>query len=185
MDTADRRAYRGQHSAAGSSSRQETTGVIRDYRPGDLAAVAALFGRSVREINSRDYSSTQVAAWAPESPDLAAWSRRLANGQVFICERDGEMAGFARVDASGHLDLLYVHPEFQRRGVARTLCERVVSWASSRGIRKLGAEVSITARPFFEHEGFHVVRPQIVERAGVRFSNFHMERVLDDTGGRE
>jgi putative acetyltransferase len=86
---------------------------------------------------------------------------------------------FARIDATGCLDLLYVHPEVQRQGVARALFDRVTSWAVSRGICHLHSEVSITARPFFESVGFRVVREQIVERGGLSLQNFRMKKDLD------
>ena len=35
---------------------------------------------------------------------------------------------------------------------------------------------SITARPFFERRGWHVVKEQQVERRGVLLTNFVMER---------
>jgi putative acetyltransferase len=80
--------------------------VLRVYTPADLEATIALFGRSVREIAIRDYSPSQVRAWAPERPDAAAWARRLATGGVFVDERNGEMAGFGRIDDTGCVDLL-------------------------------------------------------------------------------
>jgi GNAT superfamily N-acetyltransferase len=153
--------------------------MVREYRPNDLEAVVLLFQRSVREVASRDYSPAQISAWAPEPPDLEAWARRLGTGGVFIYERNDQIAGFARVDDTGCVDLLYVHPEVQRQGVARALFDRVISWAVSRGIRHLRSEVSITARPFFESRGFRLVRQQVVERRGVSLHNFRMERDID------
>ena len=150
--------------------------MVREYVPSDLAAIISLFRRSVHEVASRDYSPAQVSAWAPESPDLTAWARRLETGGVFVDERENQIRGFARVDDTGYLDLLYVHPEVQRQGVARALLEQVVSWVARRAIRCLHSEVSITARPFFESVGFRVVREQKVERRGVVFDNFSMER---------
>jgi putative acetyltransferase len=149
--------------------------MMREYRSSDLEAVIALFQRSVREVASRDYSPAQLSAWAPETADLRAWSKRLADGGVFVCSRNDHIAGFARIDAEGCVDLLYVHPNCQRQGVARELVEWLVSWAASRGLRRLQAEVSVTARPFFERMGFRVVRPQVVERRGVKFNNFVMD----------
>lgn len=150
--------------------------MVRAYRPGDLEAVVTLFRRSVREVSCRDYSPDQIAAWAPEAADLHAWAERLADGGVFVCTRNGEIAGFARIDGTGCLDLLYVHPGFQRQGVARELMTRVLAWAASRGLRRVRSEVSVTARAFFERMGFSVVRPQVIERGGVRLENFVMER---------
>src|ERR671924_1937969 len=96
-----------------------------------------------------------------------------------VYERNDENAGFARIDATGCLDLLYVHPEVQRQGVARALFDRVTSLAVSRGVCHPHSEVSITARPFFESVGFRVVREQIIERRGLSLQNFRMEKDLD------
>lgn len=97
----------------------------------------ALFGRSVREIATRDHSLAQVSAWAPEVPDWPRWSKRLSEGAAFVCEREDQIAGFARIEDNGYLDLLYVHPEFEGQGVARALFERVLAWAKSHGIAHL------------------------------------------------
>jgi len=141
--------------------------------------VISVFQRSVHEVASRDYSPAQVAAWAPEHPYLEAWSPRLGRGGVFVCECHDEIAGFARVDDSGYVDLLYIHPEFQRQDVGLALFQRMIAWVSSRGVGRLISDVSVTARPFFERVGFRVVKSQEVERRGVRLRNFRMERKID------
>jgi len=151
----------------------------RKYRLSDLEACVSLFSRSVREVASRDYSPAQVSVWAPEPPDLETWRRRLETGAVFIAECPAGIAGFVRIDDAGCVDLLYVHPEIQRQGVARGLIGRAASWAASQGIRELHSDVSATARPFFESVGFRLVREQIVEHHGVLFHNFRMERDID------
>jgi putative acetyltransferase len=149
--------------------------VVRDYEPNDLPAVVALFERSVHQIACRDYTPAQLAAWAPERPDLDAWARRLSTGGVFVSEREDRLAGFARIDESGELDLLYVDPLLERQGVAAELFDSVAAWSRRNGIVQLTANVSITARPFFERMGFRVLQSQVVEREGVRLENFRME----------
>jgi GNAT superfamily N-acetyltransferase len=153
--------------------------MIREYKPNDLEAVVSVFQRSVHEVASRDYSPTQISAWAPERPDREAWARRLETGGVFVYERNDEIVGFARIDFAGCLDLLFVHPGVQGQGIARALFDRVISWAVSRDICHLRSEVSVTGRPFFESVGFRVVREQIVERRGVLLQNFRMEKDVD------
>jgi len=152
--------------------------VIRAYLPDDLPAVVSVFQRAVRETAAADYTAEQVSAWAPEDPDLAAWASRLEDGGVFVCVRDGRIAGFARVDEAGCVDLLFVDPALQRRGIASELLAAVRDWAVARGIDSLRAHVSITARPFFERSGFAVLRPNIAECRGVALSNFVMEMRL-------
>ena len=154
--------------------------MLRDYEPGDLHGVVALFERSVRQIACRDYTCAQLSAWAPEWPDLDAWAERLSTGAVFVSVREDRLAGFARLDASGELDLLYVDPLFERRGVATELFDGVTAWARRYAVARLVANVSITARPFFERMGFRVLRSQTVEREGVSLENFHMECKIDE-----
>ena len=152
--------------------------VVRQYQADDLVTVVAIFQRSVREIASLDYTREQTTAWAPDIPDLAAWSQRLGNENVFVCEHRGQLAGFASVMPSGHIALLYVHPESKRQGVAGALCEHIVEWAMARKVKQLFTEASVTARPFFERHGFRMVRAQVVEARGVSMTNFQMERAL-------
>lgn len=46
------------------------------------------------------------------------------------------------------------------------------------GLGRIFTEASITARPFFERQGFRVVREQTVSRQGVSMINFVMEKDL-------
>ena len=150
--------------------------MVRDYHVNDLPGLVNVFNRAVREIAVRDYSDEQLNAWAPNSPDFLQWSQRLSNEKGFVYETDNYVVGFVADESDGHLDLLYVHPEYQRRGIARALFEAVVEWARSRSLTRLFTEASVTAKPFFERCGFTVVREQMVEVCGVAMRNFQMER---------
>jgi putative acetyltransferase len=68
---------------------------IRAYHDDDLEAAVSCFGQSVREIGARYYSSEQVAAWAPDPPDMEGWAKRLRTGGVFVAD-PAAVAGFAR-----------------------------------------------------------------------------------------
>ncbi len=150
--------------------------IIRQYNDADFEPVIALFTETVRHINIRDYSSEQIAAWAPQPPDLGRWRKRLAGLVVWVAESDGRIVGFCGLGADGHLDLFYVHHLFQRQGVARSLYQHVESEALQKGIRRLFTEASITARPFFEGMGFRVLRGQTVKLRGITFRNYAMEK---------
>ncbi len=152
---------------------------IRPYRSEDLAAVVAIFQRAVRETASRYYAPQEIDAWAPEPPDTAFWRDRLARGKVWVCEADGAIAGFLRLEEDGYVDLVFVHPGFQRRGVASALLDHAAAWAAAHGIGWLFTEASRSARAFFEAKGFRVVRPRHGEKRGVALETFVMERPLE------
>ncbi|MBM3548079.1 MAG: GNAT family N-acetyltransferase [Alphaproteobacteria bacterium] len=151
---------------------------IRRYVPADLDAVMDLFRESVRRVAIRDYSEAQVQAWAPDVPDRERWAERRASRPTWIAEIDGRLAGFADLEPDGHVDMMYVHPDHQGRGVANALMKTVESEAARLGLGRLYTEASITAKPFFERKGFRVIAPQTVSLRGMDFINYRMEKPL-------
>jgi putative acetyltransferase len=133
---------------------------------------------SDRVVARKDYSEDQVLAWAPNDLDRQAWAAKCASRQTFIAEFDGTLVGFADLEADGHLDMMFVHSQFQRRGVASMLLEQIESSAQRLHISRLYTEASITAKPFFEHQGFQLIAPQVVRKRGQEFINYRMDKFL-------
>lgn len=141
---------------------------LRPYRSEDCPALAALFYDTVHTVNARDYTPEQLDAWADGQVDLTAWDASFLAHTTLVAEEKGIIVGFADLAEDGYLDRLYVHKDWQGRGVATALCDALS-----------GAKVthaSLTARPFFEKRGWQVVKEQQVERRGVLLTNFVMER---------
>jgi putative acetyltransferase len=97
---------------------------------------------------------------------------------VAVFELEGKMSGFASMEADGHLDLMYVQPEHFRQGVASALYQYLEIEAGAQGLPRLFTEASLTAKPFFEKQGFEVTEKQTVERQGILLDNFRMEKYL-------
>ena len=151
---------------------------VRPYASVDLDALIALFRISVHIVARRDYTLEQVFAWAPEVIDRERWAIRLATCSTWVAASGERPAGFINFEPEGHLDMLYVDPDFQGRGVASRLLSRLEASAQSRGLSRLFTEASITARPFFEHRGFRMVEAQTVTRRGQQLTHYRMERPL-------
>jgi putative acetyltransferase len=128
----------------------------------------------VRVIAARYYEARQIDAWAPAEPDVVSWKERLSGGGVLLADVKGRVAGFARVESNGLIDLLYVHPAHERRGIGAALLDAACSWATGQGATQLEANVSFAAKPLFAAAGFRVERKQSVEYKGVAFRNLRM-----------
>lgn len=150
--------------------------LIRRYEAADLDAVIGVFLRSICEIASHDYDAGQIDAWA--QADRAEWSRRRLDRPTWVAMIDAKVVGFSDLESSGHIDMLFVHPEYQRKGVAAALLGEVERAARHQRVSTLDTDASITARPFFEAHGFRVVRQQTVALHGQRLTNFRMEKRL-------
>ena len=145
--------------------------IVREYRPCDCALIAELFYDTVRTVNAADYTKEQIDAWT-SGVDLEKWNSSLMEHDTAVAVEDGIIVGFGDMDATGYLDRLYVHKDYQGRGVATALCDRLERNVSGRIV----THASITARPFFEKRGYKTLREQQVEQRGVFLTNFIMEK---------
>ncbi|UTW13133.1 GNAT family N-acetyltransferase [Marinobacterium rhizophilum] len=140
--------------------------IIRNYQEADCRAIADLFHAAVHAIDDTQYSAAQREAWAPTPPEYGSWRRRLAETQPWVAEHNGATVGFIELEPHGHIDCLYVHPAFQRRGIAGRLLHHLLGQARDLGITQLSVEASKPARAFFEAHGFRLQSENRVIRRG-------------------
>ena len=83
---------------------------------------------------------------------------QIAAGLVFVCERGGEIVGFAavlpRADGETELDGLFVEPSAWRNGIGRSLVDRCVEYARSQGSGSLHVVGNPHAAAFYAAYGF-------------------------------
>lgn len=148
---------------------------IRKYQSSDCREMAELFYNTVHTVNSADYTEEQLNAWATGKVDLEKWDASFQEHDTLIAVEGSRIIGFADMDSNGYLDRLYVHKDFQGKGVASALCDRLEQKNTGTGFV---THASITARPFFEKRGYKVVKEQQVERQGVMLTNYVMEKCI-------
>ncbi len=150
---------------------------IRNYEKADAPETWKLKFHTIRNININDYSLEQVTAWAPDNFDVVVWQKRVDDMNPFIAELDGKIVGFADLQQDGYIDHFFCHAEYQGIGVGRLLMEHLFDKGRSVGIKRYYSQVSKTARPFYEHFGFSVVKEQQVDINGQLLNNFVMEKI--------
>ncbi len=164
-------------------AREHTSVVIRPYEYTDAAETLAVFILAVTETASADYTAEQVQAWAqPERRDVGTWHAAMLARSSIVATIGGVLAGFSDGSPDGDLDMMFVSPRHQRRGVARQLLAHVEARARSEGTPALSVDASITARSFFERHGFTVEAEQHPVKAGVELTNYKMRKELRQGG---
>ena len=151
---------------------------IRLFRTQDTEQIAQLFHETVREVNIRDYSNNQVKAWAPNDIYFRNWSEVCLKRFTYIADEEGIIVGFGELEPNGHINCFYCQKNYQRRGVGSQIYQAIEAKALELGLARLFTEASITAKPFFQHMGFSVVKEQQVTRRGETFTNYVMEKFL-------
>ena len=146
--------------------------IIRQYQPTDCKELAELFYNTVHTVNAKDYTKEQLDVWATGTVDLEQWDQSFQEHFTVVALDGKTIIGFGDIDRTGYLDRLYVHMSFQSMGIATAICDRLEQ--ASPGT--ITTHASITARPFFEKRGYHVVKSQQVERQGILLTNYVMEK---------
>ena len=152
---------------------------LRAYRPDDCRDVYQVFYAAVHAVRTEDYSQAQLDAWAPAQMDGQAWhARLLRNDRAVVAVSGDALVGIATADDTGYFDMLYVHRDDQRRGVATRLADDMEAYLFGKGVRTVTVDASIPAKRFFEGRGYRVRAAQTVACRGQILTNFRMEKAL-------
>lgn len=152
---------------------------IRQFRNEDAEAAAQIFYDAVRIGAAEFYDEAQRAAWAAEVPNANVWRDRLNAQTTYVAISDNQLIGYMTLADDGYIDLAFVRPDRIGTGVAKALYDAVEAKARELAAVRLYSEASFLAKRFFERQGWSVLKPQTIERHGVKLTNFVMEKQLD------
>lgn len=147
--------------------------IIRKYQPLDCKELTELFYNTVHTINAKDYTKEQLNVWATGHIDLEKWDQSLQEHYSVVAIDNGIIVGFGDIDKNGYLDRLFVHADYQRKGIASAICNELEQAVE---IDKITTHASITAKPFFESRGYKVIKEQQVVKNGISLTNYLMEK---------
>lgn len=152
---------------------------LRPYLPSDAPLCAAIAEASIAELTGDDYTESQQEAWIASFPDEDELSRRLAAQLTLIATLGESSVGFASLKGGDYIDMLYVHPEAAGQGVASALIDALERLATARGAKKLSADVSDTAQPFFSHRGYVAQQRNSIPIGDEWLANTTMTKTLE------
>ena len=151
---------------------------LRHYKVGEEAAIWEAVFQATHVSNARDYHPELIERWAPQDKDMEQWAERLAEKNPYVAIIAEQIVGMAEIEPTGYIDYFYVHPEFQGQGVGTALMATIETEASRARADRLFANVSVTAKPFFEARGFLVIEACSKTINGHPAPNFVMEKNL-------
>ncbi len=152
---------------------------IRQADQGDAERIREIFVSSIRELAKNHYSPRQIEAWSQAFTPVQV-SERIRAGRVYVAECDGQVAGFAEIDAPvGGVEMVYTAPEYARQGIGTALMQHIESLARESGAKSLHLRASMNAVPFYERMGFTEVERTIhCDANGVEFDCAYMTKQL-------
>ena len=156
---------------------------LRKLEEKDVYEMQELFRSTVLNVNLRDYTEEETADWASCGDSIERF-KELVSQNYFVgaFNEDGCMIGFSSMNEKGYLHSMFVHKDWQGRGVATCLLSEVENIADRFGVAEITSEVSLTARPFFERKGYEVIKIQKRKANKLELTNFVMHKILRKLG---
>ncbi|HIU54632.1 MAG TPA: GNAT family N-acetyltransferase [Candidatus Gallibacteroides avistercoris] len=156
---------------------------IRELSRVDAPRMCEMFRETVLHVNSQDYTREEVEDWASCGDSVEHMEELLSNNRyVGAFDKQNHIIGFSSMNASGYLHSMFVHKEWQKKGIASALLMQVERYAKEYGVSEISAEVSITARPFFEKRGYRVIKVQKQRANKLHLTNYWMKKQIPANG---
>ncbi|HRN93417.1 MAG: GNAT family N-acetyltransferase [Chitinophagales bacterium] len=152
--------------------------VLRKGKIEDAVELQKLFIETISTVCAADYNSLQIEAWIANRKDKKLWQETLQNEFVLVAQQQNEIVGFATLKQGSYLNLFYVHRNYQRQGIAKQLLANIEEEVRRLKEKTITADVSKTAKAFFEQAGFSLLQEQTVTRKGVDLTNYKMMKLL-------
>lgn len=152
---------------------------IRQATEQDIPALQELFRNTVLYVNSKDYTQEETADWASCGSSMEHWKELLTKHHFIVAlDAQGKIIGFSSMNAEGYMHAMFVHKDRQGKGVATRLLAEVEKMAREYEVQKIWAEVSITAKPFFEKHGYRIIKEQKAKANRLYLTNYVMEKTI-------
>lgn len=155
---------------------------IRKYKNDDNLEIYNLFYDTVHSVNLKDYNEEQINVWAKKNIDLNQWCEKFQYSYTLIAEENGLIVGFANIENDGYLNMLYVHKDYQHKGIASRLLNELEEYSTKQNINQIITYSSKTAEPFFSNKGYEITENNIVVRNKVELENYLMKKELIKIG---
>jgi N-acetylglutamate synthase-like GNAT family acetyltransferase len=153
---------------------------IEKYHTQYAKELAQLFTNTIHKVNVKDYSKEQIESWAPSKVDYKKWENRFEKTKPYIVKNNNKIIGFFEFKDNGHIDCFYVHHDYQKQGIGKLMMSKIIEIAKEKKLDEIFAEVSITAKPFFEQFSFITQNKNIVKKGKIKLVNYIMTREMSN-----
>ncbi len=132
---------------------------IRRFLPEDSKEVSALIARTLRAVNSKDYSTEYIEKAVQRLQPKDILDRAEWTHFYVVCDADkiigcGAIGPYWDHDNESSLFTIFVLPEYQGKGIGRKIIETLEKDAFFLRASRIEIPASITAAPFYLKMGY-------------------------------
>ena len=152
---------------------------VRRCRKSDAEDIAELHSKTVKAVNSEDYSKEIIRKWSDTDSSLYKDLSEFDQVKYFVAEKDGNIFGFSCLNTEEKaIKAIYTDKDHQGEGFGTALLKKMEEFAREKGIDSLTCDSSITAKKFYQSKGYEVVRQTESEKGCVKIAGFLMKKKI-------
>lgn len=132
---------------------------IRLFKPGDEEPLSDLIRRTIREVNSKDYTEAEsVGILAQYHPAYVA--SIAAAGSLYVALIDGTYVGCGGITphekyaGEGYILAVFTNPEYLGHGVGSAIMAAIEANSLFRAATRVELHASLTAHGFYQKLGY-------------------------------
>lgn len=149
---------------------------IRPLDSSDMADLLGVFREAIQVSAAAEYDQQQRDAWS-RAQSYDSLISVLSEGDTVVAEWDDTLVGFAH-RIRDYINMVFVHPEASRVGIATLLYQHLEDGARIEGITELTTHASLTAHDFFAYMGFASEGQEQTDRNGIPLTRHAMRKSL-------
>lgn len=150
--------------------------IFRKAKKSDLPEMQELFIQTIQSICKNDYNPEQINAWVSGAKNTQRWIDVIEKQFVLLAIIEEQIVGFGTLKDSNYIDFFFIHKDFQRQGIAQSILSKLELEVKNQHSKIITSDVSITAKSFFEKNGFFVKAEQKNILKGVEIINYKMQK---------
>jgi GNAT superfamily N-acetyltransferase len=149
---------------------------VRRIKPTDYKKAGDMIKTTIAVSFKKIYSDKLINEFCKKY-ELDNFKKKAKEVEMFIATEQGEIIGIIGIKGN-QLRTFYVHPDHQGIGIGSKLYKKFEETATERGIKKITLEGGPLGQPIYEHFGFTRIKSIKKERAGQKYTDVVMEKVL-------
>ena len=138
---------------------------IRLVRDNDYAEIARLRRQTIRNVNSRDYPLEIIQGWSTRV-GVKNFRESAEQCKRWVALDKDKIVGFSEHSFECEISRIYVHKDFLRKGVGSKLLKAAEASLKKQGCKDSRIESTITAKDFYERNGYKVTRKSVSKLDG-------------------
>ncbi len=124
----------------------------------DLPLMQRLFYQTVTNYGSKIFTKDEIKIYSRLATNKIYWLNKFENAYIYNAKLNGEIIGSFSMSASGNIEYVFVHQNYQGQGIAKNLYRTIEEVARNSNITTLTTQINLLTRLFFENQGFDIVK---------------------------